>query len=139
MSSDDFYDREGQPISLSRWSELHRTEYKIVARHNTDAFNVSTVWLGADHAWGHGSKILIFESMIFGGDFDQHQERYTTEAEALAGHARIVSNLEAGLSPDGKAYHPAAVTYYCDDCGVAHCASCLPRSEHAARLAEVSS
>lgn len=62
---------------------------------------VSTVFLGIDHAWGGGEPIL-FESMVFGGPHSDWQDRYHTWAEAEAGHRRIVENLRAGLSPDGE-------------------------------------
>jgi hypothetical protein len=63
---------------------------------------VSTVFLAVDHgfAWPPGSAPpLLYETMIFGGDYDQHQERYASRPEALAGHARIVGRLRAGLPP----------------------------------------
>jgi len=52
---------------------------------------VSTVWLGLDHSFGSGPP-LIFETMVFQnrsdmGDLDC--ERYSTEAEAIAGHERM--------------------------------------------------
>lgn len=52
---------------------------------------VSTVWLGLNHAFGAGPPV-IFESMVFDtrdsmGEVDC--ERYSTEAEALAGHAAL--------------------------------------------------
>ena len=34
-----------------------------------------------------------FETMIFGGPLDHHQERYTTKADAVAGHARWVDKV----------------------------------------------
>ena len=50
---------------------------------------VSTVWMGLDHNFRDGPP-LIFESMYFGGGDEEDQERYSTEAEALAGHERMV-------------------------------------------------
>lgn len=48
---------------------------------------VSTVFLGLDHSFGNG-KPLLFETMIFGGDHDEYQERYSTWDEAEAGHRK---------------------------------------------------
>ncbi len=56
---------------------------------------VSTVFLGLDHAWGDGPP-MIFETMIFGGEHDQYQERYSTWEEAEAGHKKACEL--AGLS-----------------------------------------
>ena len=46
---------------------------------------VSTVFLGLDHAFDGGTP-LLFETMIFGGEHDEYQERYATWDEAEAGH-----------------------------------------------------
>lgn len=51
---------------------------------------VSTVFLPLNHAWDDGPPVL-FETMIFGGAFDQEQWRYRTWAEAEVGHRRAVA------------------------------------------------
>lgn len=70
-------------------------------RFNDDLF-VSTVFLGLDHSFptGTGTPIL-FETMIFGGPYDQYQERYTTYQDALEGHKRA---LEMANQPKTKDY-----------------------------------
>ena len=51
---------------------------------------VSTVWLGIDHQFGNGPP-LIFETMTFRGTHALgDQERYSTEAQAIEGHRRMV-------------------------------------------------
>jgi len=53
---------------------------------------VSTVWLGLDHCFGDGPPV-IFETMVFTTKEsldDLDCKRYSTEAEALAGHAKMV-------------------------------------------------
>lgn len=52
---------------------------------------VSTVWLGLNHNY-YGGKPLIFETMVFKRNSlnELDMERYSTEAEAKAGHARMV-------------------------------------------------
>jgi hypothetical protein len=88
------YDRQGNPLTLMEWAR--RLEASPDQRHvaETTLPNgrwVSTVWLGLDHSFGSGPP-LIFETMVFPskdemGDLDC--ERYSTEAEALAGHQRL--------------------------------------------------
>ena len=52
---------------------------------------VSTVFLGIDHGFlGQGEPIL-FETMIFGGEHDQYQDRYTTWDEAEKGHEKAIN------------------------------------------------
>lgn len=50
---------------------------------------VSTIFLGTNHAFFGGTPIL-FETMIFGGEHDEYQERYATWEEAEAGHQRAI-------------------------------------------------
>jgi hypothetical protein len=85
-----YYDRQGTPMTLDEWVYEHSGEYKRVALDERGDVRVSTVWLGLDHNWGSGPP-LIFETMVFGGDHDEEQWRWATEAEALAGHAEICS------------------------------------------------
>ena len=54
---------------------------------------VSTVFLGLDHQFGDGPPIL-FETMIFGGEHDQYQERYCTWTEAVKGHRKALSLID---------------------------------------------
>jgi hypothetical protein len=49
---------------------------------------VSTVWLVIDHSWQ--DPPLLFETMIFGGQLDQDQWRYTTIEQAVEGHWKAV-------------------------------------------------
>ena len=92
-----YYDRQGQPLTLMEWA--HRFEdwdYKRIAQTVVGKYNVSTVWLGADHQFGEGPP-LIFETMVFPGEADC--ERYTTEQEALAGHAAMVAKWKDKPAP----------------------------------------
>lgn len=39
---------------------------------------------------------LLFETMVFGGPFDQEMARYSTWDEAEAGHKKMVKRIKAG-------------------------------------------
>lgn len=67
-----------------------------VAKDITPDCNVSTVYLGFDHSFGDDGKPALWETMVFGGESDMYQERYTSHADAAAGHARICHALAAG-------------------------------------------
>ena len=84
----DYYDRAGSPITMEEWAGSFGDN--TVALTELDDVTVSTVWLGLNHNFGDGPP-LIFETMIFGGQHDEFQERYSTEAEALAGHEIAVT------------------------------------------------
>jgi len=94
MSSIFYRDRQGESITLERYAELMGDlEYSRVARHEEAGHVVSTVWLGLDHGIFGGGP-LIFETMIFGPKVDgEYQERYSTEADAQAGHERAIEHL----------------------------------------------
>lgn len=109
------FDRAGEPITFDRWGELFEDrEYQRVALdvypsledtalgdHPLDGepmATVSTVWLGIDHGWGSPVPI-IFETMIFGGPYNDEQMRYATEAQAVEGHRRVMDDLRAGRAP----------------------------------------
>ena len=79
------------------WGEAFKNN-RTVAYDTVDDANVSTVFLGLDHSFGHGPPVL-FETMIFGGKHDQYQQRYCTRDEALAGHARVAMALARGETP----------------------------------------
>jgi hypothetical protein len=86
-----YYNMDGQPIDMSTWvSEFKNIELRRVAEDKLDGVRISTVLLGLDHSFGIGPP-LIFETMIFGGEHDQYQERYSTREQAEAGHKRAVA------------------------------------------------
>ena len=92
-----YFDKQGNPMELLVWCKrLEDHEYKRV-RETTlpDGKWVSTVWLGLDHSFHTGAK-LIFETMVFNNDnhqWEDEQERYSTEEEAIAGHDAMVKKF----------------------------------------------
>lgn len=102
---DGWYDRDGRPFDENgdptvsnswRWPNNKRVGNTVLDGDVT----VSTVHLGLDHRYGGGSP-LIFETMIFGGEHDQYQRRYSTEEEAMRGHLDVLFRLRSGLDPSG--------------------------------------
>ncbi len=89
------YDWEGNPITTSQWARLFNDE-RHVGEDDIGGVTVSTVWMGIDYAVFFEGPPLIFETMIFGGPYDQWQWRYSTVEEAREGHARIVGLLRTG-------------------------------------------
>jgi hypothetical protein len=80
---------------LIRWAKWFETADRIVQQTQIDTDEmVSTVFLGLDHAIS--GRPLLFETMVFGGEFDQVQERYTTWEEAEKGHQRVVEMVMSG-------------------------------------------
>jgi hypothetical protein len=102
------YDRAGNPITFGEWMQIwdkdRFQENRQVARDEDAQHLVSTVFLGLDHGlrWNDdpGYRPILFETMIFcrqgcgGCDLDEYQERYSTEAQALAGHKQALKMVE---------------------------------------------
>jgi hypothetical protein len=81
-------------LTWARWFE--NIENRRVAATEVGPYSVSTVFIGIDHRFGDPGAPLLWETMIFGGavalgDGGEHQERYASRAEALAGHERAVA------------------------------------------------
>ena len=81
--------------SLKLYDDL---DMKITRQERiNDDIRVSTVFLGFDHAWIGQPGPVLWETMIFGGEHDQYQERYTSHEDALAGHERAVELAKSSL------------------------------------------
>jgi hypothetical protein len=111
----DYFDREGNRITLDEWARLRGPDtdlYRRVALTEVGPYMVSTVWLGLDHEWRPGHPPLIFETMTFlrtewedwlrTGLHDIDARRYTTEEQALDGHDELVLLITATLGEDPR-------------------------------------
>jgi len=86
------------PVScpdLMKWGRFMQEADRHVAQTMVDGIRVSTVFLGLNHGWGDGPPVL-FETMIFGGEHDEYQERCCTWAEAEEMHKVAVDVAKAG-------------------------------------------
>jgi hypothetical protein len=82
-------DKENKPVKStiiqhSEWIEANPERKAVKQEHIGDIF-ISTVFLGLDHSWNSDIPVL-WETMIFGGEHDQYQDRYTSHEDALEGH-----------------------------------------------------
>lgn len=83
-----YYDQDGKPMTMEAWGKaFENTDTRIIGHDEFGEVMVSTVWLGIDHSHDNGPPV-IFETMIFGGDHDQEQWRYSTREDAKSGHAQ---------------------------------------------------
>ncbi len=69
---------------IMKWATWFETHSRKVANTEMKDVSVSTVFLGINH--GYDGEILLFETMIFGGEHDGDQWRYSTWDEAVKGH-----------------------------------------------------
>lgn len=95
-------DDERNPVrvkNIDEWGDWFQ-DFKMrrVAETHIGKIRVSTVFLGIDHSFGGGPPIL-FETMIFGGELDQWQERCCTWDAAVKMHndaVELVHESESG-------------------------------------------
>jgi hypothetical protein len=89
-------DSEWKPVlepDLFKWAEWFETTDRMVKVEKVGDCEVSTVFLGLDHAFGDGPAVLR-ETMVFGGALDQEQERCSgLRADAEAMHKRMVERV----------------------------------------------
>ena len=87
-------------VNYVAWTRTIECQFDV-GKDDLDDAHVSTVFLGLDHNWAFpGEPRALFETMIFGGEFDQWQRRYATWDEARAGHEDWVKRLQRGFSLD---------------------------------------
>lgn len=117
-----YYSPDGEPLTMPQWSELmwqRHEEARINGEIPRESWwcrktfigdmdtpggtEISTVWLGLDHNYMLTGPPLIWETMIFGGEWDQEQWRYHTRAAAFDHHEEIVRALRAGRNPNNDA------------------------------------
>lgn len=100
-----YYNMEGEKITREQayelWSgdqEMRRVAVDFLPDPDGGKdIMVSTVLLVLDHSFTTDGPPLIFETMVFGGEHNEYQERYATREQAEAGHAVAVKLVKGSL------------------------------------------
>ena len=96
-------DAAGEPVAcddMLKWAiwfaQSH--EARVVAKTELPSgATVSTVFLGIDHSmW---DEPLLWETMMFGGDYDLACDRYRSRQDALVGHEMWVLVAKGEMTP----------------------------------------
>jgi hypothetical protein len=86
-------------VSLDEFLAWMETHERRIAWTVVNDITVSTIFLGLDHGYGrilgYDTPPILFETMIFGGECDEWQERYATKADAIIGHQAAVDRCIA--------------------------------------------
>lgn len=96
-------DANGEPVQcldLETWGRWMEDGHRILRQDWVDRAKhivVSTVFLGLDHRFSdrHGPRPILWETMVFGTPLDGEMNRYTSKADALAGHAEMLARVQA--------------------------------------------
>lgn len=78
---------------LTSWAMQFESADRAVAKTKIGEVKISTVFLGLDPSFGGGDP-LLFETIVFGGELDGEQDRYSTWEEAEAGHHAMVDKVK---------------------------------------------
>lgn len=110
-------------LDLHRWAQWFGAADRHVAKDEIAGHQilVSTVFIGIDHNFVSNGPPVLFETMVFGEEHagklfgrdctmreDLEQRRYSTWAEAEAGHQRIVQRYR-DLEESAVAQSEAAI------------------------------
>jgi len=82
-----------QPViepDLEKWASWFEDSRTHIALTELEDCKVSTIFLGIDYSYGEQIGPLLFETMIFGGEYDRYKERYRTYDAAERGHIMAV-------------------------------------------------
>ena len=80
--------------NLARWWQWFETADRVVRQETFDGVTVSTVFLSFDDNHRPSGKPLLFETKVFGGNYDQDQERCSTWAEAEEMHEAMKAKVK---------------------------------------------
>lgn len=99
-----YYDKDGQPIDLTRFCELMQEfEYRSIDRTTVGPYLVSTIWLGIDQNFAGVGPPLIFETMVFAEETPMHEftDHMPTLEAARANHRHVVDLVRWELEHAG--------------------------------------
>jgi hypothetical protein len=79
-------------LTFARWFE-NDVNRRVGYTQITSEVSVSTVFVAFDHRYFGKGPPLLFETMVFGGERDGEQQRYSSWDDAATGHAALVRAL----------------------------------------------
>ena len=113
MTGNYIIDRWGRPkrcddiLQFAAW--FGTADRDVLYTEITKKVRVSTVFLGIDHNFSGKGKPVLWETMIFGGPYNDWTKRYTSERDARAGHKEAVKLARGKVSAKKKPEVPKAV------------------------------
>jgi hypothetical protein len=87
-------DEQGNPKKIDdvlKWAHVFQSTDRQIALDRFDDVTVSTIFIGIDYL--NNVVPLLFETMIFGGEYDGYQIRSPTKKDALIGHKKALDKI----------------------------------------------
>ena len=91
----------GSTKELMEWGKWIGNADRHVANTELDKkdMRISTVFLGLDYNFAETGPPILFETMVFEGQFDGEMNRYCTWAEAEDGHQEMLKKVMGSIAP----------------------------------------
>lgn len=97
-------DEAGEPVpceDILEWASWFAQSHEarvVVKTELPSGTTVSTVFLGIDHGFRGGEPVL-WETMMFGGNYDLACDRYRSRRDAIVGHEMWVLVAKGEMTP----------------------------------------
>jgi hypothetical protein len=93
-------DENDRPVpepDLRKWAAWFCNVHKRrVAIETIDGVQISTIFLGMDHNWENSGPPILWETMVFGGELSDEQDRCSGNREqAEAMHLKMVERVKS--------------------------------------------
>jgi hypothetical protein len=82
-------DHKPYQVTFEVYCQEYWESQRQVALTQNETVMVSTIFLGLDHRFFNDGPPILFETMVFGGPYDEFQDRTCTWDEALEAHKEI--------------------------------------------------
>jgi len=99
----------GQPIAepdALKWAQWFETANRLVSRSIIGDVRIQTDFIGVDD--GSGMEPRVWETIVFGGQFDGYSDRYSSAIAAQVGHEQAVQIVKGEFTPEILAAAAAA-------------------------------
>jgi len=100
-------------LEFSEWFSKPGSRRVDLTEINDDV-RVSTVFLGINHnfSFDEDNPPVLFETMVFGGEYSDRGWRYTSYGQAKRGHWEIVDCIKAGKPPQLSFGHRPSIELF---------------------------
>ena len=88
-------DEQNRPVKepdLLKWATWYEKSRRHLGNLRVGDVRISTIFLGLDFNLVNDSP-LLWETMVFGGEFDRQIQRYHSYEDALNGHQRWIEKI----------------------------------------------
>lgn len=88
-----------QTEDVDEWTRWRQSsdKWRVALTSLPGGIEISTVFLTLNHEFRIDKPPILFETMVFGGEYDEYTQRYRTYVGAEAGHKQVVEMVSKSL------------------------------------------